>query len=235
MPLWFWNVTALVKDKLWVQGGVAAVGWRSRLLQSCAVHWRRQEWLWLWGFWPSDSLYFTRKGSKDWAADVNSGPRWLDPNKRGRHPGRGPSSHLRHNLYWASYEPGQLLNPIQPALRNLGPGNKGSGGGNGLGEVKLGWLKVKVKKTRLMKPGSLVITSKCAPGMWGELCSNFFFPPLNQWTDLLLRNMSWNFLFHEAVRGSRGRRRSLVNTTPLFVHMELQGCGLEGLSNKNEL
>lgn len=32
-----------------------------------------------------------------------------------------------------AYEPGQLLNPVQPALRNLGPGNKGVGVGLGRG------------------------------------------------------------------------------------------------------
>lgn len=43
----------------------------------------------------------------------------------------GASSHPRRGVYSSAYGPGQLLNPVQLVQRNLGPGNKGAGGGIG--------------------------------------------------------------------------------------------------------
>lgn len=57
MPLWFWNVTALVKDKLWVQVGVAAVGWRPHCFSSVLSIDGGRRACDFGGFWPSDSLF----------------------------------------------------------------------------------------------------------------------------------------------------------------------------------
>lgn len=128
----FWNLTTLVNDKLWVQVGVAAVGWEPHLVQSCAIHWRWQEGLWLWVF-DLRFFIFTRKESKDEAVDVNSCPRWLNPNKEAVSLAGGLLPIPDTTFIGPDYEPGQLLNPVQPALRNLGPGNKGVGEVMGIG------------------------------------------------------------------------------------------------------
>lgn len=146
VPLWVWNLTTLVNDKLGVQVRVAGVVWEPHLVQYCAVHWRWQEGLWLWGIWPPDSLFLLgsvpRMELLMWIAAQGD---WI-PIKRPS-PWPGPPSHQRHNFYWAGYEPGQLLNPVQPALRNLGPGNRGVGVGVGLGRWSWGDWRWKLKGT----------------------------------------------------------------------------------------
>lgn len=157
--LCFWNLTTLVNDKLRVQVGVALVGWGRHLVQSCVIHWRWQKGLWLCLLTP-DSLFLQGRNPRmerlmwiaaqgDWIP-IKWVSAWLG----------GASSHPRRGVYSSAYGPGQLLNPVQLVQRNLGPGNKGAGGG--IGKKRWSWGDWRWKLKCMFKGYTLVITLKSA-------------------------------------------------------------------------
>lgn len=148
----------------------------------------------------------------------------------------GPTSHPRLGVYSSTYGPGQLLNPVQLVLRNLGPGNKRVGGG--ISRKRWSWGDWRWKLKCMFKGYTLVITFKSVfccmyggPSMrsLSRHLGFSFLKPFSFVATHIANGVIWTAAFFS--KTVRRRQPRPVNSPVVFVHTRLKVYRRVGLDN----